>query len=179
MAHHRLFVALRPPASVRAALTVMMGGVPGARWQQDEQLHCTLRFLGELDHHAAEDVAAALGGLVHGAIEARLEEVGTFDRAGRIDTLWVGLAPREPLRALHDKIDRLLARAGVAPDERAYLPHITIAHFSRTMAPPPGVAAAIPRPDPAPFRLTEARLYESLLGPEGPTYETVARYRLG
>ena len=179
MAHHRLFVALRPPAAARAALRAMMGGVPGARWQKDEQLHCTLRFLGELHHHAAEDVAAALGGLRSAAIMARLEGAGCFDRAGRVDALWIGVAPREALRALHGKVDRLLARAGIAPDDRAYLPHITIARFPRALAPPPDVAAAIARPDATPFLFSEARLYESLLGPDGATYETVARYRLG
>jgi 2'-5' RNA ligase len=179
MAHHRLFVALRPPAAARAALRAVMAGVPGARWQEDEQLHCTLRFLGALDHHAAEDVAAALGGLAHEAIEARFEGAGCFDRAGRVDALWIGVAPREPLRALHAKVDRLLARAGVAPDPRAYLPHVTIARFPRALAPPPDVAASIAPPDTAPFLFTEARLYESLLGPDGATYETVARYRPG
>ena len=46
MAHHRLFVALRPPRDVRTHLLELMGGVAGARWQDDEQLHCTLRFVG-------------------------------------------------------------------------------------------------------------------------------------
>jgi 2'-5' RNA ligase len=178
MAHHRLFVALRPPATARGALRAVMAGAPGARWQDDEQLHCTLRFLGELDHHAAEDVAAALGGLRHEPIAARLEGIGCFDRAGRIDALWAGVAPREPLKALHDKVGRLLGHAGIAPDERAYLPHITIARFPRALAPAPGIEARIARPDCAPFLFTEVRLYESLLGPDGAIYETVARYKL-
>jgi 2'-5' RNA ligase len=178
MAHHRLFVALRPPASARAALCAVMKGVPGARWQDDEQLHCTLRFLGELDRHAAEDVAAALGGLAGAPIEARLEAAGCFERNGRVDTLWIGVAPREPLRALHAKIDRLLARAGIAGDARAYLPHVTIARFARGVAPAPSVATTITAPDASPFLFEEVRLYESTLGSSGATYETVARYPL-
>ena len=178
MTRHRLFVALRPPAAVRTRLLSHMGGVAGARWQDDEQLHCTLRFIGEVDRHAGEDIAAALGGLRHPGIEARLEGIGTFDRAGRTDMLWIGIAPREALKALHDKIDRLLVGVGIPPDDRAYLPHITIARFPRRLAPPPDVAAAIAAPDRAPFRFTEVRLYESLLGPDGAIYETIARYPL-
>ena len=44
---HRLFVALRPPRATREQLLDAMGGVPGARWQSDDQLHLTLRFIGE------------------------------------------------------------------------------------------------------------------------------------
>ena len=58
---HRLFVALRPPPAIRARLLAAMGGVPGARWQDDDQLHLTLRFIGEVDRPVAEDIAAALG----------------------------------------------------------------------------------------------------------------------
>ncbi|WP_420145100.1 2'-5' RNA ligase family protein, partial [Sphingobium sp.] len=46
-AMHRLFVAIRPPADQRANLLSLMGGVEGARWQSDDQLHITLRFIGE------------------------------------------------------------------------------------------------------------------------------------
>src|SRR6478736_1792645 len=58
---HRIFVALRPPLAMREALLALRTGLPGARWQTDEQLHLTLRFVGEVDRPEAEDVAAALG----------------------------------------------------------------------------------------------------------------------
>ena len=57
---HRLFVAIRPPAAVREQLIDLMDNVAGARWQDDEQLHLTLRFIGEIDARQADDVAAAL-----------------------------------------------------------------------------------------------------------------------
>ncbi len=86
-----------------------MGGVPGARWQSDEQLHVTLRFVGEVDRHQAEDIAAALGHVRHPRSMLRTGPVGTFERQGRIDTLWVGIQPRDRIAPLHDKIDRALA----------------------------------------------------------------------
>ena len=57
----RLFVALRPPEPVRDALFDLMGGVEGARWQSDDQLHLTLRFVGDIPPPDAEDLAAELG----------------------------------------------------------------------------------------------------------------------
>src|SRR3546814_1491418 len=71
---HRLFVALEPPAAVRHQLLDLMGGIANARWQTEAQLHLTLRFIGEVDRHRAEDVAAALGGIHHRRFEIRSEE---------------------------------------------------------------------------------------------------------
>ena len=57
---HRLFVALRPPRAMREQLLDAMGGVPGARWQSDDQLHLTLSFIGDVDRPLADDIAACL-----------------------------------------------------------------------------------------------------------------------
>ena len=93
----RLFVALRPPPAIRDRLSDAMDGVPGVRWQDDEQLHLTLRFIGEVDRPVAEDIAAALG-QVHAPVPVvRLSGVGTFDRKGRVDTLWAGVSPHDAL----------------------------------------------------------------------------------
>ncbi len=178
MAHHRLFVAIRPPAPVRAQLLGLAIGVPGARWQSDEQLHCTLRFIGEVDRHRAEDVVALLGHVRHPEMALTLGEVGAFKRGGRIDTLWIGIQPREPIKVLHDKIDRLLDQAGVTPDARAYLPHITLARFGRSATPHRDVASRIGPPPRDTFLATSFELCESHLASEGAVYETVARYPL-
>lgn len=154
-----------------------MGGVAGARWQRDDQLHCTLRFIGEVDRHAAQDIAAALGGVHHPGFDATLGDPGVFDKRGRIDTLWIGVSPYVPIAALHHKVDAALRRAGVPPDTRAYRPHITIARFGREQA---GAAAFVPA---APvngigFRVDRFALYESTLGHDGADYRIVERYPL-
>lgn len=174
---HRLFVAIRPPAPMRARLIAAMGGIPGARWQDDEQLHLTLRFIGEVDRHMAEDVAAALGSVHHPAFEMAIEGDGVFEKRGRIDTLWAGVTPHAPLKSLHDKIDRALTRIGLAPEGRAYLPHITVARFARGA----GIGEArfhLP-PGGAPAMIDQFCLYESMLGREGSIYAIAARYPLG
>ena len=52
----RLFVALELPDAVRRRLETLRGGVPGARWQSAEQMHLTLRFIGEVDGAALHDI---------------------------------------------------------------------------------------------------------------------------
>ena len=178
MAGHRLFVAARPPARIRAALIGAMGGVTGARWQDDEQLHMTLRFVGEVDRHQAEDIAVALGHVRHPAIAASLGACGTFERQGRIDTLWVGVEPRAALAALHARIDRALGQAGVAPDRRAFLPHVTLARFGRGAAPAADVVMRIAIPARGPFAVDRMILFESRLGSDGARYEAIAHYPL-
>src|SRR3546814_2408638 len=112
-----------------------MHGLAAARWQSDEQLHLTLRFIGEVDRHRAEDVAAALGALHAPAIEARIAGVSVFERQGRPHMVWAGVEPLAPLAALHRKVDQCLARVGVAPETRAFLPHITLARLNRAAGP--------------------------------------------
>ncbi len=127
----RLFVALRPPLIIRNLLCGMMEGVADARWQTDDQIHITLRFIGEVDSRTAEDIGLALQSVRHPPFEIALDGIGTFDRKGRIDALWAGLLPVDALTALHQKIDHMMVRIGLPPEGRAYCPHVTLARFGR------------------------------------------------
>jgi 2'-5' RNA ligase len=175
----RLFVGLRPPAPIRAQLLALAGGIPGARWQDDDQLHITLRFIGEVDERAAEDAALALSAVHWPPVEVALDGVGTFDSRGRINALWAGVRPKESLAGLHRKIDQALVRAGQEPERRAYLPHVTLARMN---TPSEAVArfveahAALASPA---FTLEHFYLFESSLGHEGARYDVLARYPLG
>ncbi len=173
---HRLFVAIRPPEPVRARLLAAMGGVGGARWQSDDQLHLTLRFIGEVDRHQVKDVHAALGGVHHPAFEIALAGVGSFDRRGEPATLWAGVAPQEPLRALHKKVDQAIARVGIERDRRAFAPHITLARLPRGAGPIGPFLQAAGRLASPLFRAEDFRLYESRLTPEGAVYTILERY---
>jgi 2'-5' RNA ligase len=176
---HRLFVAIRPPGPVRARLLGLMGGVAGARWQTEDQLHLTVRFVGEVDRHLARDVDAALSGVHHPRFSVALNGLGGFERRGEPVTLWAGIAPQEPLHALHKKVDQALVRVGVEPDRRAYMPHVTVARLSRGAG---SVGSLIEQSGgicgPA-FEVGEFCLYESRLTPEGPVYTIAERYPLG
>ncbi|APR51171.1 RNA 2',3'-cyclic phosphodiesterase [Sphingomonas koreensis] len=176
---HRLFVALRPPKAIRGRLLGAMGGVPGARWQDDAQLHLTLRYIGEVEPHAAEDVALVLGSVRHAPVELRLDGCGVFDDSrGRPNAIWAGVSPREPLAALHRKVDAAIVRAGLEPERRAYLPHITLARMSGSAAPVDRWLAEHAALASEPFAIDAMVLYESRLGHGGASYEPVARYPL-
>lgn len=178
MPTHRLFVALRPPRPVRERLIAAMHGISGARWQDDDQLHLTLRFIGEVDRHRAEDIAAALGALHAPAITARIAGVSLFERHERPHMVWAGVEPAAPIAALHRKVDQLLARVGVAPETRAFVPHITLARLNRGAGPVTAFLAQHSDLASAPFVFGHVTLYESELGHGGSRYHPVARYPL-
>lgn len=178
MSTHRLFVALRPPRPIRARLIAAMHGISGARWQDDDQLHLTLRFIGEVDRHRAEDVAAALGALHAPTIAARIAGVSLFERHGRPHMVWAGVEPAEPVAALHRKVDQLLMRVGIEKETRAFLPHVTLARLNRgsgPVAPFLALNGDLATPD---FLFAHATLYESELGHGGSRYHPIARYPL-
>jgi 2'-5' RNA ligase len=174
----RLFVAIRPPREIRALLLATMGGISGARWQSDDQLHLTLRFIGEVDRHRAGDIVAALGAIHHPRFDVALNGIGTFDHRGQPDAVWAGVAPHAPLKSLHKKVDQALARVGVAPEQRAYLPHITLARLKRGAGTVGNLLEQSGGLASPPFSVDHFALFESKLTPEGAVYTIVERYPL-
>lgn len=178
----RLFVALRPPPAIREALFDTMDGVPGARWQDDEQLHLTLRFIGDVERPVADDVAAALAAIHAAAPVVALGGAGRFAHRGRTQALWAAVTPHDALAHLHRKVDQACVRAGLDPERRAYLPHITLARLPRSLGEERAVEAWLARAASlasAPFALRHLILYHSVLGRGGAVYEPVARWPLG
>lgn len=175
---HRLFVAIRPPPSIRQLLLAVMGGISGARWQSDDQLHLTLRFIGEVDRHLAGDIHAALGGVHHAPFALALNGIGSFDRRGHTDAVWAGVTPQDQVRVLHNKVDAALLRVGLPPDDRAFLPHITIARLNRHAGPIGNLleeAGGLTSPV---FTVDSFALFESDLTHEAAVYSIVERYLL-
>ena len=173
---HRLFVAIRPPDPVIDLLLNTMEGVAALRWQEDEQLHLTLRFVGEVERPLAEDLAAALETLRFVPFDIRIAGVGRFDHHKR-GALWAGVEPRTPLAALAAKVERICVAVGLPPERRAFHPHVTLARWGRGAGSSLDTflaAYAALRSDA--FAVSTLTLYESHLGRDGAHYEAVADY---
>ena len=175
---HQLFVAIRPPERIRALLLAAMGGISGARWQSDEQIHLTLRFIGEVDRHQAGDIHAALGAIHHPRFDIALGGIGMFDRRGHPETVWAGVTPHERLKALHKKVDQALDRVGVEPDQRAYFPHITLARLKRSSGSVRNLLEQSGGLTSPAFSVDRFSLFESKLTPEGAVYTAIEDYPL-
>src|SRR5881628_2143445 len=173
---HRLFVAIRPPEEIRDLLIDAMDDSPDFRWQDEEQLHLTLRFIGEVDRPLADDLAATLGRIHAERFSARIKGVGRFEARSN-GALWAGVEPKEPLAALASKVERACVADGLEPERRAFHPHITLTRWKgrRTRE----VQDFLQRRGSLasePFGVTEFTLFESHLSRHGAHYEEVARY---
>lgn len=175
---HRLFVAVRPPSEILDFLIGLMGGIAGARWQDDDQLHLTLRFIGEVDRHTARDIHAALGAIYQLPFKLAVAGLGMFEKRGVPHTIWAGITPQEPVRMLHKKVDHAVARVGLPADERAFHPHITLARLNRSAGPVFDFLAGSGRVAGPPFRVDAFGLFESQLTPDGAVYTELERYPL-
>jgi 2'-5' RNA ligase len=176
----RLFCALELPVALRDRLINIGGGMPGARWVPDENLHVTLRFIGEVPESSFDDIAAALSGVHVPAFDLTVAGVGHFEQSRRPTTLWARVEKSEAIVQLHDRIESALRRVGIKGEDRNFQPHITLARLDRD-ASPDRVAAFLGANSlfrAASFRVEHFTLFSSVLGRSGPTYHADVEFPL-
>lgn len=176
----RLFVALDLPDDIKETLGSLMHGLGDVSWMTDDQLHLTLRFIGELDNGQANEIADALS-LVPGIpFDLSLKGIGHFPPRGEPRVIWTGVERQPELTALKRRIDRALQQAGVGRDSQKYAPHVTLARLRR----PPtqaGIATYLMRhslyQSPS-FSVSGFKLFSSWLDGHGADYQVEASYDL-
>ena len=174
----RLFVAIRPPEPIRDLLIDAMDDSADFRWQDDEQLHLTLRFVGEVDRPVAEDLATELSRVRSPKFDLRIASVGRFEQRSS-GALWAGVEPKPPVAALAAKVERTCQSVGLEPERRAFHPHITLARWKGRRS--REIHSYLERArglSSKPFLVDEFILFESHLSRHGAHYEAVAAYRL-
>ncbi len=182
----RLFIAVALPAatiqSCQAVIADARAHSPerGIRWVRTENLHITLRFLGETPPAIVEPVADALRAAVTSLapFEVRLAGAGAFPADRRPRTLWIGIERgADELGAMAGMLQRSLASLGWPVEDRPFRPHLTIARTDAasggdgTRAADAMVAAASGWQ--AGFTAVAATLFRSHLGAGPPRYEPI------
>ncbi|KKB84083.1 2'-5' RNA ligase [Devosia limi DSM 17137] len=125
----RLFTGLEIPADVAFALSLKRGGLTGARWIDAENYHITLRFIGDVDHVTANEVADSLDRLSNSlSFQLRLTHLGAFG-GDKPRALYAGLELNETLTRLQAAQERVLQRAGLPPEGRKFVPHVSLARL--------------------------------------------------
>ncbi|MBF0360481.1 MAG: RNA 2',3'-cyclic phosphodiesterase [Oligoflexia bacterium] len=137
----RLFVAIDFPEEIKEQLLQIRIGLPGARWSEREQMHLTLRFLGELDGANFKEVANLLSEIDFKKFTISLSGVGTFESRGMIKVIWVGVKRSDELISLQKKIERKLVQFGLEGETRKYIPHLTLARINDVDAAQAGLSA--------------------------------------
>jgi RNA 2',3'-cyclic 3'-phosphodiesterase len=124
----RLFVGIEFPPELKLRLSLLQSGIAGARWIDPGNFHLTLRFIGEVDEGTAADVDEALLRLKARPFSVQLAGVGIFG-GDKLRQLWVGVEREPTLFTLQGKIEQALMRAGLPPEPRKYVPHVTLARL--------------------------------------------------
>ncbi|NNM71039.1 RNA 2',3'-cyclic phosphodiesterase [Enterovirga aerilata] len=125
----RLFTGLEIPPEIGAELALYRGGLPGARWADPANYHITLRFIGDVDHGIARDIASMLAEeRPRAPIRITLDALSTFG-GSRPRALLARVAPTPELTKLQADQERLMRRVGLEPESRKYTPHVTLARL--------------------------------------------------
>lgn len=192
----RVFIALDIEDTIRERIQRFMDGLrgfaPDARWVRAESLHVTLKFVGEKPTAAVEEIRMALAAVTASPISLKFADTGFFPTVKSARVFWVGVESGPELAQLAAKVDEATARLGIAREEHAFSPHLTLARGGKSGAPrrqkddrPNRVFARlqeklseIPTPEFGTTTVREYYLYESKLSPAGAQYTKLERYRL-
>ncbi len=176
---YRLFVAVDLPEVVRMAVAEIGSNLGAARKVPADQLHLTLRFIGEADEKLYATIKSALARIRAEPFPLALSGVGHFPPGRHPRVLWVGMVESEPLLKLHRGVELALIGADIPPDERRFSPHITVARLKDT---PPAKVFALEELHRSfasvPFQVTEFYLYSSILTRDGAIHKREATYPL-
>ncbi len=176
---HRLFVAIDFSEQVKEDLSRLCFGLPGARWVPTDQLHLTLRFIGEVDGALFLDIREALNDISAEKFSLSLKGLGHFPPRKTPRVLWVGIERNEQMVRLRNRIEAALVKLGLEPEKRKFSPHVTLGRLKNAplskvtrFLGASGMFAA------GPCEISQFCLYSSTLTPKGAIHQIEAAYPL-
>jgi 2'-5' RNA ligase len=181
----RLFVAMDIPEGVRAAISAIVAKLrptcPDVRWVRIEGLHVTLKFIGETPDARVPEIRSALASIVpQPPIAIHFRGLGFFPNPRRPRVFWAGVEAGPDLAAVAAAVDEALQPLGIAREDRAFAPHLTLARFD-----PPrsqdALGSTTEKLGPVEFggvTANEFHLYQSVLKRGGAEYTRLATFPL-
>jgi RNA 2',3'-cyclic 3'-phosphodiesterase len=177
----RLFVALEVPSAVRENFAALLASLRAVtkepRWVRAENLHVTLKFLGEVDEGKLDAVRAELGKLrSEQAVTLEFRGLGFFPNEKHPRVFWAGMEVSPNLKTLAGDIEAAMEKLGIPREKREFSPHLTLARFEKPRF-PEAMRKAITENAPREFgvlRTNKFHLVQSKLKPSGAEYTTVA-----
>ena len=179
----RLFVALEIPSDVRENLAALLKSLrvvsPQTRWVRPENLHVTLKFIGEVPETRLAAIRSAIAGVRSDQpVTLDFRGLGFFPNDEHPRVFWVGIAASQNLKSVAADIDKAMEKLGIPREQRPFSPHLTLARFE-----PPGLSdklrSAIQENAARDFgslRTSQFHLIESKLESSGAEYTTLERF---
>jgi 2'-5' RNA ligase len=180
----RLFLAIELPENVRQHLVQAQAQLapemPEAAMTRAQNLHVTLKFLGEVEQKRADALCESLSKIRGAAIELIPQGVECFRERGPVRIVAAGMTGSlAALSAVHHAIEQRCKFLNFQRESRSYKPHVTLARARRPLGAEVRLRAAECTaklwPGPA-FIVKEFVIVESKLRPQGSEYSSVARF---
>ncbi|HEY4308336.1 MAG TPA: RNA 2',3'-cyclic phosphodiesterase [Pirellulales bacterium] len=185
----RTFIAVEISSEVRsrAARLISQLEATGAnvRWVKPEQMHLTLKFLGDVDMREIPEICAAVSQATADVppFSLRMAGAGAFPNLSQPRTIWLGADDGvDEIQDLHQRLDQSLAKLGFRPEPRRFRPHLTIgrvrnadrgmAEMARLLEEHANFVAGV-------IDVDEVVTFSSELERAGPNHETLATAELG
>jgi len=179
----RLFTALDPSPEVHESLTQLLRRLqPTARlrWTKPENLHLTLKFIGEWPEDRLEELKQALASIPapSAGFDVKFSGDGIFPKTRTPRVFWVGIEPSAELRQLAADMDRVLGTLGIAPEKRAFSPHLTLARIQErtSLGPLHREIESLLSLEFGAFHAECFYLYQSQLRPGGSIYTRIGEF---
>ncbi len=179
----RTFIAVDFPTAILSKIEAIVDyfkkKVPenALKWVETENLHLTIKFIGEIDPGKLEQVKSVLTRCLAGqnAFEIEVAGLGMYPNARAPRVIWLGITGGDPLVRIHATLDTHLAELDIKPEGRPYAPHLTIARIrkgtDRKTAQAVGETLAQFKVDAlGAVTIDRVHLYQSVLTPSGPIY---------
>jgi len=180
----RLFVGIPVPDNLKTVLSGMRTNIPGARWMREDQMHITLKFIGEVDGAVFSDIRNGLKEVGFRTFTLRFRGAGYFPpgrrKKGRgIRVLWTGVDTSVEIGKLRNLIEKRMSDCGILREQRKFFPHVTLARLKN---PPEQSVAGFMNTFgdfvSEPFPVDRFVLYSSLLRSGGSVYTEEMVYPL-
>jgi 2'-5' RNA ligase len=183
----RCFIAIELPDGVKRGLRELQaqlkaGSQAPVKWVDPNNIHLTLKFLGNVAAGRIDEIGQAMTESVRGTSPFSLEvkELGVFPNSRRVQIVWVGVSGElEKLSRLQQRIESGLEKLGFAPENRRFTPHLTLARLRDRATPQEreklGQLIAETEFEAAQsFTVNSVKLIKSQLTREGPIYSQLS-----
>ena len=176
----RLFVAIDIPTGIRQRLIADKPEIDGLRWQSEERLHLTLKFLGNVNIYMFSQLKQQLKTVPVVPFGLQVSGAGVFRKPDGKGVLWAGVNHSDALSQLHREIEHLTTAMGVAPGSSfdVYTPHITLARWKSgvNLSAVNNWVVEHRSTDFGAFEAASFKLYSSRSSPSGAVYTPMAEY---
>lgn len=173
----RLFIAIELPDDIKNDLTGLHNN-DNIRWVPKDQVHLTLKFVGQLDRSRTEMLKSELKSICFNPFELKLKGVGFFPEKGVPRVYWAGISHNDSLIELQKKVEEAAVSTGAEKDKYSYKPHITLGRIKNDKINKDELKSAGADFESRIFTVQNFALFESRLTPKGAIHKIVAEYPL-